>query len=37
MLETFNCGYGMVIISNIELNNSDLYYIGNLIEKNICY
>ena len=35
MLETFNCGYGMVIITNKEINIPELHNIGNLILKNI--
>ena len=34
MLETFNCGYGMILISNEEINvtNLELYNIGHLIK-----
>ena len=33
MLNIFNCGYGMVIISNTELNITDLDLIGYIKNK----
>lgn len=34
MMRTFNCGYGLVIISNVKLNEPYLDLIGKIVKKN---
>lgn len=33
MLHTFNCGYGMVIITQQEIHQEQLHYLGTIIEN----
>lgn len=33
ILHTFNCGYGMIVITNQHINEKELDYLGTIIES----